>query len=60
MNTTFNNTKKVINNLYTKGKLTDTMKNALKEKIDVFYLNNRITNDEYNMLMKLLEGEENA
>lgn len=60
MNTTFNNTKKVINNLYTKGKLTETMKNALKEKIDVFYLNNRITNDEYNMLMKLLEGEENA
>lgn len=60
MNTTFDNTKKVINNLYTKGKLTDTMKNALKEKIDVFYLNNRITNDEYNMLMKLLEGEENA
>ena len=60
MNTTFNNTKKVINNLYTKGKLTDTMKNSLKEKIDVFYLNNRITNDEYNMLMKLLEGEENA
>ena len=60
MNTTFNNTKKVINNLYTKGKLTDTMKNALKEKIDVFYLNNRITNDESNMLMKLLEGEENA
>lgn len=60
MNTTFNNTKKLINNLYTKGELTDVMKNALKEKIDVFFLNNRITNDEYNMLMKLLEGEENA
>lgn len=39
------------------NKGTYETKEEMKEKLDVFWLNDRITKDEYNELLKLLDGK---
>ncbi len=56
--TTFVKIKKVIAVKKDRGILNDATKETLKDQMDTFLLNERISEEEYNLLMKMLEGEE--
>lgn len=56
--TTFVKIKKVIAVKKDRGILNDAAKETLKDQMDTFLLNGRISEEEYNLLMKTLEGEE--
>lgn len=56
--TTFVKIKKVIAVKKDSGILNDAAKETLKDQMDTFLLNGRISEEEYNLLMKMLEGEE--
>lgn len=50
---TFNTCKKVIETQKRKGTLDIE---SMTDKLDVFLLNDRLTEDEYNELIKMMEG----
>lgn len=52
---TYRNCKKLIEIAERKGTKTPEWITSMKEKLDIFLLNNRITEEEYTKLMKLLE-----
>ena len=56
--TTFVKIKKVIAVKKDRVILNDAAKETLKDQMDTFLLNGRIREEEYNLLMKMLEGEE--
>ncbi|MCB7553108.1 hypothetical protein LI033_01025 [bacterium TM223] len=56
--TTFVKIKKVIAVKKDREILNDAAKETLKDQMDTFLLNGRISEEEYNLLMKMLEGEE--
>lgn len=56
--TTFVKIKRVITVKKDRGMLNDAAKETLKDQMDTFLLNGRISEEEYNLLMKMLEGEE--
>lgn len=53
--TTYELTKNVISRTIKKGECTEVYKKETKEKLDVFLLNERITLEEYEELIKLME-----
>lgn len=54
--TTYEMLQKAINAKIKKGTLTETYVESTKNKMDVFLMNERITDEEYNDLIELLEG----
>ena len=55
--TTFVKIKKVIAVKKDRRILNDAAKETLKDQMDTFLLNGRISEEEYNLLIKMLEGE---
>ena len=53
--TTYELTKSVINRTINKGGCTEEYCTEMKEKLDVFLLNERISTEEYEELTKLME-----
>ena len=53
--TTYELTKSVINRTINKGQCTEEYCAEMKEKLDVFLLNERISTEEYEELTKLME-----
>lgn len=56
--TTFVKIKRVITVKKDRGMLNDVAKETLRSQMDTFLLNGRIDEEEYNLLTKMLEGEE--
>lgn len=56
--TTFVKIKRVITVKKDRGMLNDAAKEILRSQMDTFLLNGRIDEEEYNLLTKMLEGEE--
>ena len=56
--TTYQLTKNVINRTVKKGECTEEYQTEMKEKLDVFLLNERITPEEYKELIELMETQE--
>ena len=56
--TTFIKIKRVITVKKDRGMLNDAAKETLRSQMDTFLLNGRIDEEEYNLLTKMLEGEE--
>lgn len=56
--TTFVKIKRVITVKKDRGMLNDAAKETLRSQMDTFLLNRRIDEEEYNLLTKMLEGEE--
>ena len=56
--TTYQLTKNVINRTIKKGKGTEEYCLEIKEKLDVFLLNERISVEEYKELTQLMETQE--
>lgn len=54
MDSVFELTKRVITRTVNKHQNTKEFKDDIKTKLDVFLLNNRITLEEYNILINLL------
>lgn len=53
---TYNLIKRLIANAKNRGACNQDFVDDMKNKMDVFLLNNRITDDEYNELTKLMEA----
>lgn len=56
--TTFVKIKRVITVKKDREMLNDAAKETLRSQMDTFLLNGRIDEEEYNLLTKMLEGEE--
>lgn len=52
---TYNNCLRLIGIKVRKGEDTPEWKNSMKDKLDIFLLNNRLTNDQYNELVGMLK-----
>lgn len=54
-NITYKNCKKLVERKMANGTINAEWVNNMKEKMDIFLLNNRVTESEYTELLKMLE-----